>query len=36
MYMLNLLLKSGLSVAIFFIDEKKMQKFGLTGEFISV
>ena len=31
-----LLLKSGLTVALFFIDEESLQKFDLTGEFSSV
>ena len=32
----NLLLKSMLTVVIFFIDERNLQKLGLTGELISV
>ena len=31
-----MLLKIGLNVAFSFIDERKLEKFGLTGEFISV
>ena len=34
--MINLLLKSGLTVVIFFTDEKNLQRFGLTGELNSI
>ena len=32
---MNLLLENGLKVVIFLIDEKNLQKLGLTGELIS-
>ena len=35
MCIINFLLKSGLTVAIFFLEEKKLEKLGLTGEFTS-
>ena len=33
-YMINLLFESGITVVIFFIDERNLKKFGLTAELI--
>ena len=36
LYIINLLLKSGLTIVIFFVDDKNLQKFSLKGEVMFV